>query len=247
VSRDLVRDVLKHSPAQGMSKFAHVVLASHADEHGKCFPSRDQVAREMGVSLITARRALADLKTLAVVDVALRAGPVPINGDNAGRQDRRPNLYTVRATSTTAHYEPPSEGTTAHNDGSSRRLNVEPLTVTPLTRTRPTATPLPASAKVAAPRRRDELFDALAGACGIEVAELTRSARGALNRARKDLGEVGATPEDVAARADRYRRRWPAMTLTPSALAKHWPELADGGGPLDAIERAYQAAKKAGR
>jgi hypothetical protein len=96
-------------------------------------------------------------------------------------------------------------------------------------------------------RKRDELFEALAAACGIDTRQLTRSARGPLNRALKDLRDVGATPPDVAARAELYRRQFKGVALTPTALAKHWAALVEGAAPLDAIDRAYLAAKRAGR
>lgn len=73
--------------------------------------------------------------------------------------------------------------------------------------------------------KRDELFDALAEACGVDVSQVTRSARGALNRALADLREVGATPDEIKARAKQHRRKWPTITVTPMSLAKHWPEL----------------------
>lgn len=39
------------------------------------------------------------------------------------------------------------------------------------------------------------------------------------------LKEMLATPEQVAERADVYRKRWPTMPLTVNALAKHWLDL----------------------
>jgi hypothetical protein len=71
--------------------------------------------------------------------------------------------------------------------------------------------------------RRDELFEAVADACGIDWAnDLTKSARGSLVKAVKDLRAVGADPQEVRHRAGRWKY---AATLTPSALAKHWPQL----------------------
>lgn len=73
----------------------------------------------------------------------------------------------------------------------------------------------------------DPLFDALLLALGIKIEDLTSSARGAINKALKDLREVGATPTEVRARAQRYKQLYPTWgALTASALAKHWPSLA---------------------
>jgi hypothetical protein len=73
---------------------------------------------------------------------------------------------------------------------------------------------------------RDELFEAVAEVCGIDWHDLTDSARGPLNKAVAQLRGAHAEPTEVRRRA----RNWPALfdpdtTLTPSALAKHWPAL----------------------
>lgn len=92
------------------------------------------------------------------------------------------------------------------------------------------------------PRRVDPLFDALAEVCDINPAELTQSARGALNRALHDLRRVGATPEEIRIRSGRYTDRYQIATLTPTALAKHWPQLTEDRRAsvtrLNAVDRA---------
>lgn len=75
-----------------------------------------------------------------------------------------------------------------------------------------------------APRPRDDIWDALTSA--LECEPHTESERGAWNKARKELAAAEATPEQIHHRADEYRRRWPNMTLSPNALARHWGELA---------------------
>lgn len=73
------------------------------------------------------------------------------------------------------------------------------------------------------PRRRDELWEALLGACGIS-GPIPASARGAYNRAVADLRDLGVTPADIRARARVFRLRWPSASLTPTALARRWAE-----------------------
>lgn len=82
-------------------------------------------------------------------------------------------------------------------------------------------------AKITDLRPRDPVFEALAQACGIALAELTPSLRGAANRARKELLDLDPdlVPDEVLARGRRYRERFPNAALTPSALAKHWATL----------------------
>lgn len=99
-------------------------------------------------------------------------------------------------------------------------------------RSSPTPVPVPvpqdqplATNKSSRPRKRDELFEALAEIEHADIDQLTRSARGKLNDATKQLRDIGATAEDVRGRAAVYRRVHPTWDLTAPALAKHWPNL----------------------
>lgn len=93
----------------------------------------------------------------------------------------------------------------------------------------------------ATPPRQDLLFDALCEVCGLNPKELTASARGALNKACKDLREVDASPAGVRMRAANFRSRWPDITLTPSALAKQWAACATAAGPTGKAARNQSA------
>lgn len=74
-------------------------------------------------------------------------------------------------------------------------------------------------------RARDPLWDALIEACGFTHVTPTPPERGAWNKALKDIRAAGATPELVHERARAYRKTWPNVRLTPSALARHWGSL----------------------
>jgi len=90
-------------------------------------------------------------------------------------------------------------------------------------------------------RQPDRAWEALVAACLPEGASITRPWRGPANSALKAIrdAEPDLDPEQLArsisARAAAYRLKWPTTTLTPSALAKHWPELASA--PLSAPRR----------
>lgn len=77
-------------------------------------------------------------------------------------------------------------------------------------------------------RKRDYLFEAVASVAGHSLQTLTSSERGRLNRATKELREVGATPEDVVAAAKVWKQKYPNATLTATALAAHWSGLKAG-------------------
>lgn len=73
---------------------------------------------------------------------------------------------------------------------------------------------------------------------------MTPSSLGAFTGALKQIRDVGATPSDVRARANRYRGRF-RTPLTASALAKHWPSLA-AAEPARDIDPATGKPKGAG-
>jgi hypothetical protein len=77
-------------------------------------------------------------------------------------------------------------------------------------------------------RERDQLFDALATACGSNPAEMTHAAARACGVALAEIRQVSPdlTPDEIARRADNYRRHFTGAALTPSALAKHWAHCA---------------------
>lgn len=81
--------------------------------------------------------------------------------------------------------------------------------------------PLAASGKSVS----EQLWDAVLLACKMDGSQMTDSARGALNKAVKQLKSVEATPREVLRRGVLYKSRFPNAALTPSALVKHWPEL----------------------
>jgi hypothetical protein len=84
---------------------------------------------------------------------------------------------------------------------------------------------------IAAEPKKDLLFESVAKACGIRLDALTRSARGQLNTATKELRDINATPDQVTGKAAGYRKTYPSMALTPTALIKHWAALDDTSTP----------------
>lgn len=76
------------------------------------------------------------------------------------------------------------------------------------------------------PPSRDELFEKVAEVCGINwQSGLTKSERGEINNAVKQLRDIGATAEQIDGKARAYRRKWERVDLTPSALVKHWSKV----------------------
>lgn len=74
-------------------------------------------------------------------------------------------------------------------------------------------------------RPKDEIFDALCLVCKINSAEVTKTGRGELNAAVKELKAVGATPREIIRRSVVWKQKYPEILVTPSALKKHWAAL----------------------
>ena len=70
----------------------------------------------------------------------------------------------------------------------------------------------------------DHLWDALLAVCGLNGSIPTLSERGAWNKSVQALRAVKATPQEIQARGTAYRKRWPNVSLTPTALARRWNE-----------------------
>jgi hypothetical protein len=83
-------------------------------------------------------------------------------------------------------------------------------------------------APAARTRARDPIFDALCAATDTAIEELTPTGRGPLNRAAKELRDLGATPATIQVRAKALQRRYPTIALTAPALVKHWATLGNG-------------------
>ncbi len=82
--------------------------------------------------------------------------------------------------------------------------------------TEPSSTKTPANA---------EQFAALAQVCGYDLQHLTKPARSELNAAAKHFADAGFDGQAIECAAAEYRRRWPKMEITPSALVKHASRL----------------------
>lgn len=121
--------------------------------------------------------------------------------------------------------------------GETRPISNEPKRVT-------NETTIAASPPEKPAKKRDELFESIAEACGIDIRQLTGSSRGQLNKATKELRDIGANPGDVQAKAKAYRKQYENAVLTPSALVKHWPSLVTQKQtreqPADTCSECYQ-------
>jgi hypothetical protein len=187
----------------------YVVLARYADNDTlTAYPGRGTLAKRMGCHRASVDRAVEELVRLGAITKHVRVSD--------GKYQS--SLYTIRriapsrthATTPVAPVQPPP----SHPCD----IELEPKNVEPKE--------LLAAAPPKSPDKKDDLFETVAEACGINLTGMTRSARGQLNKACKELRDVHATAEQVKAKAKAYRTQYPNATLTPTALTKHWSSFA---------------------
>jgi len=193
--------------AKAANKLVLLALADHSNADGECWPSMKRIAERSDISPRHVSRAINELVDLGLVEKANRRRH---SGQYRGWDYR---LLIQRTPASGGHPHPvtsghgrPSPADTGVRSEPSENRQEEPLAATP---------------------KKDVLFEAIAKACGIRLDALTRSARGQLNAACKELRDIGATPEQVAGKAKAYRKRYDGAALTPSALTKHWASLED--------------------
>jgi hypothetical protein len=237
VSIEAIAVCLHHSRASGTDKLVLLGIANHEGDGG-AWPSVGTLARYANCTERNVQRSIANLIELGEVQVERQAG-----GNDGTRQDRRPNLYrvTVRCPGSCdgtsrhrvrgdAHDTPSRNGVTSTVARGDAHVANGVTPTSPEPSLQPSGKPLPAT-----PRQKDILFESVAECCGIALGSITRTSRGALNRAVKELREVDATPDQVANVAKAYKANYPNATLTPMALVKHWASF---GTPKRAAEKS---------
>lgn len=192
------------------------ILGRYADGNGRSWPSRRTLAERLNRSVDALDRAVKELVEHGALEVQARY-------DEAG--DRTSNGYLLRR----ARPAPPPPGSrTPAPTGSRQPAATGSRQPAALTRANKNESQMevfaPPTGVAATVRPLDPVWDTMLAVCGIDPAAITKSSRGAYNRAARDLRDLEATPQQIATRAFIFRRRWPEASLTPTALARRWPE-----------------------
>lgn len=230
----------------------YVALALKADRgNHECWPSVNTLAAELGMSYTTVYRALGRLRDAGAVDWSQRIT------EHGGQTS---NLYVVhvhqRGEGDAPAIDPPARTrqtplgrqrpTKNQNQVEPEPLNQRAATVVSETHDEPPVAV--AAAPAPKPRKRDDLFDAVMEACGLDYADVPKTAMSGYAKRVHELRDVGATPEEVHLRARVYRKLYPGAALTPHALAMQWakckPKTPGGGNAL--AENAARLARLAG-
>jgi Helix-turn-helix domain len=217
-------------------------LQTFALGSGECWPSIPTLAERAGVSEATIHRGLRTLRAAGAVEVSARITPFGAS---------RSNLYVLRM-------DPPDKSacqgvTSDRGEGvTSDRGRVSAVTPPIGSRRRGSRRTEPEGSVASASKAlRDELWQALGRVVqwggpdgGPERGDRAGETR--FGRAVRAFSDVGATPDEVERRAERYRRLMPTVALTPEAFVKWWSALGEDPGAREA-RAILEAGERRGR
>lgn len=193
----------------------YAILARYADADGYCWPSRRTLAERMRCSVDTLDRTVRELVDGGMLTVTVRhddAGDRASNGYTVNRIEPAPTRVGSRTPAATGSR---TDAATGSRTGAALTRAIE---------NESHRNEIATVGTVAAQRPQDAIWDTMLTVCGVDPVKVTASSRGAYNRAAKELRTIGATPDEIVHRAIVFRRRWPDASLTPTALARRWPE-----------------------
>lgn len=245
---------------RGNDRLVLLAVADAADSKGQnAWPAVETIAAMAGLSERTVQRSIRSLEKLGILRVDQQEG-----GDSKVRSDRRPNKYTLAMDPdhgvTERHPVPAGDAVDNSGDGATAVSPRSDDGVTDET-SRGDKTGLHGvtqlchpnkdlnkSKQLLAPTAVDavenvSLRNAILEACQLDPSKITSSALGAIDKAVRDLEAVEALPDEVPAATAVFRSRFPNATLTPLALAKHWPLL---GGPKSLPTKVLSEPEKFG-
>jgi hypothetical protein len=224
------------------SKLVLLSLADHANSDGYCWPSMKRVAELSGLSVRQVSRIITELEALGLVSKAARR-----RGDSGHYRGWTFVVGDHRTPATAGHERPVRQDADVRSDktSASAQNRQENRQENP-SRSGDERQGNPS--RRGKPRERDLLFEKVAEVCGSDLARLTNSERGRINKATADLRSAGATPEQVAVAATTWRRTYPNATLTPTALSAHWSTLVtttnSNSGRVETCDRCGGARKR---
>jgi hypothetical protein len=206
--------VLHNSPTSGTDKVLLLGIANHADTEGRnAWPSVATLAKYANLEPRGVQKALRRLQDEGHIRIEPQAG-----GTADMRSDRRPNRYSVLMSGVSARTPRQVNGVSSSTERGVLQDANGVSCGTPKPYLEPSLETSSAS------RPRDALWDCVVDVFGYSD-KLTSLERGRINKALKALREVGATPEEIRARAAAYRKQYPDVAFTPLALASNWSQL----------------------
>jgi hypothetical protein len=242
MSIKVMTEVWEHSKAKSTDLLVLLALADMANDEGECWPSMSTIGRKCRINTRNARARIYSLKNLGEV-VVIESG-----GKSSSKGGVRSNRYRI-----TVHMDDPdtvASDLVAATDpvaGDLQTRSQETYRTRSLATAEPSLEPSmnPLAPAGADAEERFALRASILEVCRLDPGSVTPSAEGAIAKAVKDIADVGGTAEMIPNAANTYQQRFPSATITPSALAKHWPALISSR-PNEAILPRQSEADKVG-
>ena len=223
--------VWKKSKATGNDKLVLLAIADNAWEDGtNAFPSVGHIAHKTGLDKRTVKRIVKKLIEIGELKRQLR--------------HNQSSLFTVLIQDSW-----PDNPMNIQIDDEDDELIISEVVEAPAHAlpvvVKKTPVKKKASPAVKKERLPDPVWDAVMDVCGIDQTTLNQSERSKYGGCCKLLKESQATADEIYVRAQRYRKRYEGIVLTPPALVNHWSSLSQDDVTAQAVPAGWDAIKEA--
>lgn len=223
--------VWKKSKATGNDKLVLLAIADNAWEDGtNAFPSVGHIAHKTGLDKRTVKRIVKKLIEIGELKRQLR--------------HNQSSLFTVLIQDSW-----PDNPMNIEIDDEDDELIISEVVEAPAHAlpvvVKKTPVKKKASPAVKKERLPDPVWDAVMDVCGIDQTTLNQSERSKYGGCCKLLKESQATADEIYVRAQRYRKRYEGIVLTPPALVNHWSSLSQDDVTAQAVPAGWDAIKEA--
>lgn len=222
------RSAIADSQLPAATRHVALALSLYMNERGgSAHPGPTLLAHDTGLHLSTVKAKLAELERTGWLVCRERGGIKGVRKCANVYEARVPVVSADPSSTATRRPAHPVPQTTRRPDRAHPSSSAQPPVVLDDPNS-PENSPENSLAPATRPRKRDDLFEAVCRATGVDWRELNGQSRGPLNKAVGAIRESSGTPTEVFRRAGEFKRKYPNAALTPNALAKHWAALGNG-------------------
>ena len=223
--------VWKKSKATGNDKLVLLAIADNAWEGGtNAFPSIRHIAHKAGLDKRTVKRIIKKLIEMGELKRQLR--------------HNQSSLFTVLIQDSWPDIPMNIPIDEDDDEIQTEQLELEVVEALPVASKKPVAKKK-ATSPAKKERPQDPIWNAVMDVCGIDQTTLNQSERSKYGGCCKLLKESQAHADEIYLRAERYRKRYKGIVLTPPALVNHWSSLSQDDVTHDAVPAGWDAIKEA--
>ena len=192
----IIPQTLTQSAVSDNAYRVYGTLCRFADKvDGSCYPSVKTIGKYCGKSPSTVHRAIKELQKAGFIEIIQRYE------EDKGQTS---NLYIVKfinsKNNTGGHVRSDKGGTSDMTDKLEKNNHSQYIG-----------------------KDRKNLYKALTHEMGYDPTTKNEIAK--FNKVIKEISLAGGTADQISERVQIYKKKWPTMTLTPTAILKHWTML----------------------